>query len=565
MRIVWAIAAAAFAILPATAAEIAYRVQPELQDGALKTIAIEMTLPGEADGETVIELPDDWGGKNDLWRGIVDFRVSGKGMRVDTGPTPSRKVIKHAPGATLTVRYRVTQLFQGEPQAGNTNEYRPVVRPGYFHLIGWTVFARPQWSLATPVTVSFADLPQGWRFASDLEHRERPLHLGHVLESISVGGDFRILQAGKLRIAIRGTWAFSDETFLKRLQPIIASHYRFWGDPETSFLVTVLPLVSQPNLRSVGGTALRDAFAFLATANAEDATLTRTLAHEHLHAWIPPRLGMMPQENDAIDYWFSEGFTEFYTARLLARDGMWSLEEAAKELNGKLWAYAFSPVRNAPNAEVAAKFWSEQAMNELPYQRGFLFAALADARLRSAGERDLDDVVLAMKQVVDAVGEGQLPPPARDAFLSTMASFGVDMRSDLSRMIDRGEDVVLPGDAWAPCGALETSTVAEFDRGFDGRATIANGNTVVGVDPKGPAYAAGLRNGMRIQSLDLGEGGDSRVPLTYRIFVEGGRTREITYFPAGKRKVTLQELKLKPMTDPAQRTACMARLSGSDR
>jgi predicted metalloprotease with PDZ domain len=565
MRILLAIAGLVWAAWPSAAGEIHYRLQPELRDGALKAIAIEMTLPGEADGETVIELPDDWGGKADLWRGIVDFRVSGQGMRLEGGVQPSLKAIKHAPGATLTLRYRVTQLFAGDPAASETNEYRPVVRPGYFHLIGWTVFARPQWSLATPATVTFDGLPQGWRFASDLEHRERALHLGHVLESISVGGDFRILQAGKLRIAIRGAWAFSDEAFLKRLQPIIASHHRFWGDPETSFLVTVLPLVSQPNHRSVGGTALRDAFAFLATANAKDAVLTRTLAHEHLHAWIPPRLGMMPQENDAVDYWFSEGLTEFFTARLLARDGMWSVEEAARAFNDKLWAYAFSPARNASNAEVAAKFWSERAMNEMPYQRGFLFAALADARLRATGGRDLDDAVLAMKRTVDAIGEGTLPPPVREAFLSTMASFGADMRSDLSRMIDKGEDIALPGDVWAPCGPVETSTVAEFDRGFDGPATIANGNTVVGVDPKGPAYAAGLRNGMRIQSLDLSVGGDSRVALTYRIFVEGGRTREITYFPAGKRKVTLQELKLRPMTDPAQRTACVARLGGSDR
>lgn len=557
----------AWAAWPSAATEIRYRVQPELHADGLKAIAIEMTLQGEEDGETAIELPDSFGGKTELWRGIDGFRVSAKGLKLADEVKPSLKVVRHAPGAQLTVRYRVTQMFKGDPQASDTNEYRPVIRPGYFHLIGWTVFARPQWSLATPVAVSFAGMPQAWGFASDLEHRTKPLNMTHLLESITVGGDFRVLKAGALRIAIRGQWQFTDEAFLKRLQPITASHHRFWGDPEQSFLVTVLPLEGKPGHRSVGGTALRDAFAFLATTNAEDRTLTRTLAHEHMHAWIPPRLGMMHAENDASDYWFSEGFTDFYTVRLLARDGLWPVEEAAREFNQVLWAYAFSPARGATNAEVAAKFWNDRAMNMMPYQRGFLFAALTDAKLRTAsgGARDLDDVVLAMKRAVDAVGDGVLPPPVRAHFLGTAAAHGADMRADLARLIEKGEPILLPADALAPCGSLETETVAEFDRGFDGPATIANGNTVVGVDPKGPAYAAGLRNGMRIQSLDLSVGGDSRVALTYRVFIEGGRTREITYFPAGKRKVTLQELKLKPMTDPAQRSACMARLGGSDR
>ena len=96
------------------------------------------------------------------------------------------------------------------------------------------------------------------------------LTLADVLESVSVGGDFRVLKAGALRVAIRGTWAFPDADFIKRLQPIIASHHKFWGDQPTPFLVTVLPLQSAVGSMSLGGTGLNDAFAFFATANVED-------------------------------------------------------------------------------------------------------------------------------------------------------------------------------------------------------------------------------------------------------------------------------------------------------
>ena len=106
-------------------------------------------------------------------------------------------------------------------------------------------------------------------------------------ESVIVGGDFRVVKAGLLRVAIRGAWPFSDADFTKRLEPIIASHHKFWGDPPEPFLVTVLPLLAPPGHRSIGGTGLGDAFAFFATTNADERNLTRILAHEHLHSWIP--------------------------------------------------------------------------------------------------------------------------------------------------------------------------------------------------------------------------------------------------------------------------------------
>jgi predicted metalloprotease with PDZ domain len=454
-------------------------------------------------------------------------------------------------------------MWQGEPAVTGSNEYRPVIRPNYFHLIGWAMMARPKWSLATTASVSFRGMPEGWQLASDLEHG--PLALGDVLESISVGGDFRVLKAGTLRVAIRGTWAFTDDDFIKRLQPIIASHHSFWGDQPVPFLVTVLPLQAEVGSMSLGGTGLNDAFAFFATSNVADRQLTRILAHEHLHSWIPRRVGMMPQDDaDPLEYWLSEGFTDFYTYRLLVREGLWSVEEASRAYNDVMWDYAFSPVRNAPNAKVATEFWRERAMNDLPYQRGLLFATLIDDRVRRAsrGARDLDDVVLGMKRAVDGLSKGAIPPAIRGNFVAWAKAVGVDVQDDLARYIEKGQTIALPADALAPCGVIETSSVAEFDRGFDGHKTILSNNIVAGVDPNGPAFVAGLRDGMQILSLDLSVGRDSRVPLTYKVRVDGV-TREISYLPAGKRKVTLQELKLKPMSDEAVRKSCAARFAGN--
>ncbi|MGL1562936.1 hypothetical protein ACSTHQ_00210, partial [Vibrio parahaemolyticus] len=80
------------------------------------------------------------------------------------------------------------------------------------------------------------------------------------------------------------------------------------------------------------------------------------------HTWNPWRLGRMagaPAER--ADYWFSEGFTDFYARRLLLRSGVFSLEEFAADWNDALRAYANNPARLEPNRRVVERFWSDGA------------------------------------------------------------------------------------------------------------------------------------------------------------------------------------------------------------
>src|SRR5262245_31997495 len=128
MRLLSIIVAALFAAAgPLRADEVRYTLSPVLDGGVLKAVDVELVLTGESDGETEIELPNAWGGKTDLWRGISDFRVTGSGLKATTDSKPHVKVIRHAPQAKLTIRYRVVQMFDGDPAASYSNEYRPIV------------------------------------------------------------------------------------------------------------------------------------------------------------------------------------------------------------------------------------------------------------------------------------------------------------------------------------------------------------------------------------------------------------------------------------------------------
>lgn len=539
----------------------------------LPVVRIEMRFQGEPDGETVLELPNTWGGQPSLWRCLDELAVSGRGgARLLAGADSAHRVIRHAPGAELVLRYRVVQDRPGVPTATGENPYRPLIQSRYLHFIGDAVFAIPERPLGTEAEFKFGPMPTGWAAASDLEHRRdgRPLTLGDLRESITVAGDFRILTrprpSGDLRVAIRGQWSFSDDSLTDRIDRIIQAHRSFWGDPDEPFLVTVLPLVAEPGNSSLGGTGRSDAFAFFATENAKEATLNRLIAHEHLHTWFPRRIGRMPQQDEAADYWLSEGFTDFYSFRLLVRDGLWSVSDYLDAVNEVLQGYAESPLRSSPNQTIVDRFWTDPNAQTLPYQRGFLLAMLWDGQLRerSGGQRDLDDIVLAMKRRYAPLRDSLNAPLASDVLIELLVEAGLDARADFERHVIQGVPVLLPEGLLGATGRILTEERPEFTRGFDAQATGAAGGVLAGVDPAGPAYAAGLRDGMRILKRESGRIGDSTVDLVYRV-KEGEGEKLVTYRPAGARRFTMQRIQGPDPTATEESRVFSARLAGETR
>lgn len=537
---------------------IEYTLTPVMEAGALQAVQIDLRFRGDADGETALRLPNEWGGAAELYRAITALEAV-SGATLHGGEGPAQRVLTHRPNARVHVRYRIVQDHDGAPRAGSGNPYRAVVQPGYFHLIGEAAMVTPESDMNAPVRLRVRGLPRGWTFASDLEHTG--LTLQRVWGSVTVGGDFRISRGDdpNIRVAMRGEWSFSDASFAAQVSQTISGQRRFWRDPSTPFLVTVLPLEApQPGWRSVGGTGLSDAFAFFATGNADPAGIARTLAHESLHTWIPLAIGGAPQENEALDYWFSEGFTDFYTGRLLVRDGLWTPQAFADDLNLMLRAYAFSSAREAPNARIGAEFWRDSAVRDMAYQRGRLLATIWDARLRARGQ-SLDLLMHTLRQRADA---GAVPNGAAAGFSALAFELMDGFSPDYDAYVMAGQPIVLPEDVFAPCGRIVTFQAAPFHRGFDIDATSANNNTITGVDPASPAYAAGLRDGMVILARDGGEIGNAEVELVYRLR-DGDAERVIRYMPRGPGLATVQRFELAAPLEGEVLAQCARVLGGA--
>lgn len=520
---------------------------------------VAVAFNGETDGETILDLPDAWGGEEDLWKALHDVRADGAEVR--PGADGAHRVLRHAPGARVIVRYRVAQETPGPPEAGRRNPYRAIIQPTYFQLIGDAVVALPaNANQRASAHLSIEGMPAGATFASDSQHPA--LTVKGLSESVMVGGDFRVIDAGGgVRLAIRGTWPTTDADWRERVASIGAAQRAYWGAASEPYLVTILPVAGDPESTSAGGTGRADAFAFFATTNTSIDVIARILGHEMMHTWIPGRIGGMPEHGEERDYWLSEGFTDWASWRVNVGSGAWTPEDFARAFNEALAAYDLSSVRTAPNTRIAEAFWSDADVQKLPYQRGLLIATLWDHRVRTAtaGAQNFDDVLLRMQHLArrrpDVTAAQFLPETMRRVA-------GVEIGVDWTELVAEGRVVNLPPNIFAPCGRIVSERRAAWVRGFDFFATQQADWMVRGVVDGNAAWRAGLRNGMRLrQWSERSDARDATRPVTAGVDDNGVR-RDITWTPTDGSGRDVRRLALTPDMSPAQRAACVTRLGG---
>lgn len=565
---VFAFAAALAAISGSASAQdsspVGYTVAPVMEGAALRGLAVEIRFAGDADGETRLGLPGEWAGSDSLWRQMEDLRVEGAAsVREDGGEA---RIITHAPGAALAVRYRVRSGYTQEP-GFDYQKAVPLILPGWFFFHGEGVFAAPDGRENAPARFAWSGFPADWKIASDLDHLAgaRPGTVTDVVQSVALGApDLAVVRhevgGAPVVVAVRGEWDFAPEAFADAVVAVVRAENALWGDTGRPFMVPLAPLGRSPQGLSYTGTGRTDAFSVASTAGFSLAGASRFLAHEYMHTWIGGEIGGSPEEG-ASAFWITEGFSDFYAGRALLRAGLWTPADLVAELNRVLMRNANSPVRTLPNASIRERFWTDGNVQQLPYDRGHLLAFLLDHRIRteSGGRADMDDVLVAQREfALRNAQEGTRVDAAALFPIVARESLGMDFGAELARHVERGEPVLLPADLFGGCATVETVTQPDFHRGFDLAATEAAGMRITGLDPTSPAYAAGMRDGMRIIRREAGTPGDASVEIAYRVD-DAGTERVFRYRPQGKGRVTIQRFVLTP---EASSERCVRLMSG---
>lgn len=548
----------------APAASVDLVVRPVTRDGQYLALDVTLRFVGSRNGTTTLSLPNDWAGEQGLYRYVHDLRA--EGATLHDGDSAAARVLRHKSSALVTLSYRVAQPLESVVREKAGNDYRPVIAGSYFHVLGNAFIISPD-SVPRTARAKFRliGLPAAHSFASDLEHhhRSRGLTMNDLEDSVLVGGDFRVLDAGGgVRLAIRGDWPRNDTEWLNSVREIARSERNYWADAAAPFLVTILQIPSvRPGATSIGGTGRSDAFAMFATRNADAATADQVIAHEMMHSWIPYLIGGVPDKDEALAYWLSEGFTDWAAWRALVRGGIWQPEHFLKVFNDTLHKYDSSPVKALRNSDVLQRFWQDPFVQKLPYQRGMLVATRWDSQIyrSTQGRRNFHHVLLRMRDLAKHKRERGSAVALLIRAMRDVAN--LDIVPDIEKYVDAGEMLPLDTDAFGICAELRTRERAAFDRGFDVEATIAGGNVIQGVAPDGNAYRAGLRDGMKLIKREGGETGNSEIEIRYSV-MDGEAARSLAWLPAGSGLVVLREMM--PNTEVANegRAACVKRLGG---
>jgi len=256
--------------------------------------------------------------------------------------------------------------------------------------------------------------------------------------------------------------------------------------------------------------------------------LRLTLAHEMFHTFQP----FITQPSGLASSWFGEGLATFYQARLPLRYGMITPEAYLADINWTAARYYTSVMANAPNSEVPLRFWADTRIRTLPYDRGMLYFAALDDRLRKAsgGKTSLDDLVMAMLEL-----EHQGKATGNTDWEALLARhLGASAVEDFHAFL-AGATPLPASDAFGPCFRRISIPLRRYELGFLTDVLAQPHRVVRGLVAGSAAAQAGLRDGDEIVTPVPQDGiqGEQSQMLTLNVRRDG-KNFPITYLPRGE-------------------------------
>lgn len=518
---------------PGTRVKVKYVFEPVVAGGKT-TMRIMLEFQGGRNGEAELEVPSSYAGQTDLGKAFTDLKAVSEQTMISDTPSPSKKKVHFPPNIPVRISYELVKDWTGPLNSGT--RFRPVLEPDYFQLLADTALIKPALKRTAIVDAQFvwAHLPAGWSLATSFATDDPCQHFhgswNKVKTALFVGGDYRIYHTSvmekPLSFAIRGKWSFTDQEWISRVQEIIASERAFWHDNDFPYyLVTLSPLDQQGG--STGGSAYTDSFMMHLSRNGSLSYVTLSiLAHETFHIWNPYKIG---GGSGGALYWFQEGFTVYYTDRMLFRAGMLSFPEYVERTNEKIRQYELSPARNISNKDLTARYEKDRSLSRVPYEHGMMVAQWLDWRIRehSRNRVSLDAMMFELVQH----GQDAKFRLTNHGLLQIAGEY-LDRgdRQLLRRFVEKGETIPVPESALGPCVRLETDEIPEFELGMDAEI-LRDKNIVANVKPGSEAFKAGLRDGQKIVRTSVYWNDTSKlVKLTVRA-ADGDHAFE--YYPRG--------------------------------
>jgi predicted metalloprotease with PDZ domain len=509
-------------------------------------LKLKMNFPAEVDGETILLFQDQAWGQDSLHNVLASMKVLNAEATITTQRDSGWVIIKHH-NDVKELEFEYTLQQDTEVELTTMNTYRPIIQPEYFHVFAHNLLMLPE-KIVRPegskfnVNITWEGFATDYSLVNSFGSNELVQSIENTSEekfhnAVFVGGDFRVhnlnIEGNKVVFAIRGDWEVVKDTALTAiLNKTIRTQRSLWQDhTQDYFAITMIPTVLE---RGSGfqGSGLTNSFAVNATNNEylELEGLVYLFNHELQHNWTGH---VIRNDDEEKQYWFSEGFTDYYTLKNIAREQIHNLDESyfITKFNTFIQELYTSPVKEMPNSELTYEnFWGgQEGIQKLPYRRGALFAFYLDHKIQkdSNGEKSLDDVLLEFKN--DAIANDQkLTHPY---FVEVVNNYLTeDVQPFFNKHIEEGKLFDLEA-IFTDFGFDFEPTATVFDLGFE---LSEDRESVISINEPSNAYKAGLRAGDKVTGISYYR--SPTFPANFKV-LRNGKEVEIEYVPAKAAKI----------------------------
>ncbi|RXM50452.1 peptidase [Chryseobacterium sp. CH25] len=446
--------------------KVSYKVyyDEDLAKNGLK-VQVDYTLRKATDTLSFYYANENWG-EHDLFRNLVLLKNENPDIKFEIKPESNKIKIHQKKGTRFSLVYHIKQDFT-DPNYKIFN--RPRVNNTFFHILGKNLFMVPFLFTKMPdeqefeFSVEWLNFPENFKLHNNFATQTYKQKIKTILwegfyNSLFIGGDYRFysftINNKPVYFALRDEWnnGLTDDFLFSNLKKAVQSQRDFWKDYDQDyFTITMTPTVSQKDSLYKGysttGSAIKNAFIIQGTNNPfnNKSSYLYLFHHELMHGWIG---NVIQNKHEELNYWFSEGFTDYYTYKNRVRIKDISMDEWQKLINTEvIKAYWKNPEKNIPNYKIKDNFWKSRNVEKVPYRRGAIFAFWLDNQimLKTRYKKSLDDL---MRELLQTCKEKKIKF-TDELFLELIQKYlDQDVSYFFQKHILNGEDINLSEEKW---------------------------------------------------------------------------------------------------------------------
>lgn len=451
----------------------------------------------------------------------------------DAGPVPLTPEKADSPAAwtagrpvqgVLTVRYRLPVTNDDRATGGPPINVR--VDGAGVSAVGGFLMARPATKSAYRVALTWDLSAMGAGAAAVSSFGDGDVSLGagplaRIFDAFYMAGPLRRQPdppTGPFQALWSGEPGFDPRPALLWAQQLHGWMSAFFRDPAEPPYRIFLRYNPAPN--AGGGAAYPRSFLWTYGQGVAAAHMQSILGHEMTHTWTAAEIGK----------WYSEGDAVYYQQRLPWMAGMVSADAYLADINKTAARYYTNDLRGLSDAQAMDGYWGDVRKIVIPYDRGALYFAALNGKIRKAsgGKRSVDDLV----RVVVERNRREEATSEADWTALVRAELGEDGVALHNAML-AGEVIVPDSDAYGSCFRRVAAKVRRYELGYRQDLAVREG-VVRGLIAGSEAEKAGIREGDRVVLRTNTDGAQRDPAMTVTVKItRDARTFAVTYLPRG--------------------------------